>query len=84
MGNIFNLLSIIGMAKRNPQQAVMSMLQQGYQSGSVNQQQYDLLMGQLQNGANPNMIIQQMLNSGMVNQQMYESARQQAGSFNRR
>lgn len=84
MGNIFNLLSIIGMAKQNPQQAVMSMLQQGYQSGSVNQQQYDLLMGQLQNGANPNMIIQQMLNSGMVNQQMYESARQQAGSFNRR
>lgn len=84
MGNIFNLLSIIGMAKQNPQQAVMSMLQQGYQSGSINQQQYDLLMGQLQNGANPNMIIQQMLNSGMVNQQMYESARQQAGSFNRR
>lgn len=84
MGNIMNLFGIIGMAKRNPQQAVMSMLQQGYQSGSINQQQYDLLMGQLQNGANPNVIIQQMLNSGMVNQQMYESARQQAGSFNRR
>lgn len=84
MGNIMNLLNIIGMAKQNPQQAVMNMLQQGFQNGSVNKQQYDLLMGQLQNGANPNMIIQQMLNSGMVNQQMYESARQQAGAFKSR
>lgn len=84
MGNIMNLMQIIGMARQNPQQAVMNILQQGYQNGSINKQQYDLLMGQLQNGANPNMIIQQMLNSGMVNQQMYESARQQAGSFNRR
>lgn len=84
MGNIMNLLNIIGMAKQNPQQAVMNMLQQGFQNGSVNKQQYDLLMGQLQNGANPNIIIQQMLNSGMVNQQMYESARQQAGVFKSR
>lgn len=83
MGNIMNLFNVIGMARQNPQQAVMSMLQQGFQNGSINKQQYDLLVGQLQNGANPNMIIQQMLNSGMANQQMYEAARQQAGAFNK-
>ena len=84
MGNVMNLFQIIGMARQNPQQAVLSILQQGYQNGSINQQQYDLMMNQLQNGANPNMIIQQMLNSGMVSQQMYESARQSAGIFNKR
>lgn len=84
MGNLMNLMQIIGMARQNPQQAVMNLLQQSFQNGAMNKQQYDLLMGQLQNGANPNMIIQQMLNSGMANQQMYESARQSAGAFNRR
>lgn len=81
MGNLLNMMQIIGMARQNPQQAVMSLLQQGYQNGSINPQQYNLLMNQLQNGANPGMIIQQMLNSGMVSQSQYESARQSAGAF---
>ena len=81
MGNLFNMMQVIGMARQNPQQAVMTILQQGYQSGSINPQQYNLLMNQLQNGANPGMIIQQMLNSGMVSQSQYESARQSAGAF---
>lgn len=81
MGNIFGLMQILGMARSNPQQAVLATLQQGLQTGRINQQQYDLLAGQLQNGANPTQIIQQMLNSGMVNQQQYEEARQSAGSF---
>lgn len=81
MGNIMNLLGILGLAKQNPQQAVITLLQSGLQNGRINQQQYNLLMGQLQNGANPNMIIQQMMSNGMVNQQMYEDARQQAGTF---
>lgn len=84
MGNVMNLFQIIWMTRQNPQQAVLSILQQGYQNGSISQQQYDLMLNQLQNGANPNMIIQQMLNSGMVSQQMYESARQSAGAFNKR
>lgn len=81
MGNIMNLMQILGLAKQNPQQAVAATLQTGFQNGRINQQQYDLLMGQLQNGVNPTQIIQQMLNSGMVNQQQYESARQSAGMF---
>ena len=81
MGNLLNMMQVIGMARQNPQQAVMSLLQQGYQSGSINPQQYNLLMNQLQNGANPGMIIQQMLNSGMVSQSQYESVRQSAGAF---
>ena len=81
MGNLLNMMQVIGMARQNPQQAVMSLLQQGYQNGSINPQQYNLLMNQLQNGANPGMIIQQMLNSGMVSQSQYESARQSAGVF---
>lgn len=81
MGNILNLFQILGMAKQNPQQAVMNMLEQGYQSGRINQQQYNLLQSQLQNGANPSLIIQQLMNSGMVNQQQYENARQQANMF---
>ena len=78
MGNIMGLMQILGLAKQNPQQAVLATLQGGLQSGRINQQQYDLLAGQLQNGANPTMIIQQMLNSGMVSQQQYENARQNA------
>ena len=81
MGNLLNMMQVIGMARQNPQQAVMSLLQQGYQNGSINPQQYNLLTNQLQNGANPGMIIQQMLNSGMVSQSQYESARQSAGAF---
>lgn len=81
MGNLLNMMQVIGMARQNPQQAVMTILQQGYQNGSINPQQYNLLMNQLQNGANPGMIIQQMLNSGMVSQSQYESARQSAGAF---
>lgn len=81
MGNLLNMMQIIGMARQNPQQAVTALLQQGYQNGSINPQQYNLFMNQLQNGANPGMIIQQMLNSGMVSQSQYESARQSAGAF---
>lgn len=81
MGNIMNLMGILGLARQNPQQAVMNLLQAGLQNGRINQQQYNLLMGQLQNGANPNMIIQQLMNNGMVNQQMYEDARRNAQNF---
>lgn len=81
MGSIMDFIQILGMAKKNPQQAALSILEQGYQSGRINQQQYSLLQSQLQNGANPSAIIQQMMNSGMVNQQQYENARQQAGMF---
>ena len=83
MGNLMNIMQVLGLARQNPQQAVMNLLQTGLQNGRINQQQFDLLSGQLQNGANPTMIIQQMLNSGMVNQQMYEDARQNAGMFKR-
>lgn len=81
MGNVMGLMQILGMAKSNPQQAVLATLQQGLQTGRLNKQQYDLLAGQLQNGVNPTAIIQQMLNSGMVNQQQYEDARRNAGIF---
>ena len=81
MGNMMNIMQILGMARQNPQQAVMLTLQQGFSNGQINKQQYDLLASQLQNGANPTAIIQQMMNNGMVNQQMYENARQQAGFF---
>lgn len=82
MGNMMNIMQILGMARQNPLQAVMLTLQQGLNNGQINKQQYDLLASQLQNGANPTAIIQQMMNNGMVNQQMYENARQQAGFFN--
>lgn len=82
MGNMMNIMQILGMARQNPQQAVMLTLQQGLNNGQINKQQYDLLAGQLQNGANPTAIIQQMMNNGMATQQMYENARQQAGFFN--
>lgn len=80
-GNIGGLMSLLGMAKQNPQQAIMQLLQQGFQNGKVNQQQYSMLMNGVQSGMNPNTIIQQMLNSGMVSQQQYETARQGAGMF---
>lgn len=80
--NFGNLLGILGMARQNPQQAVMGMLQQAYNSGRINQGQFQTLSSSLSNGANPNVIIQQMLNSGVVSQQQYEAARQQAASFN--
>ena len=76
-----NFMQILGMARTNPQQAVMVTLQQGLNNGKINKQQYDLLSGQLQNGANPTLIIQQMLNSGMVNQQQYETARQDSMKY---
>ena len=81
MGNILNLMQIIGLAKQNPKQAIMNLLNNGLQNGTVNKQQYDLIMGQIQNGANPNQIIQQMMNAGIVNQQMYEDARRNANNF---
>lgn len=81
MANFLNVMQILGMARQNPQQAVLTTLQQGLKAGRINQQQYNLLSSQLQNGANPTAIIQQMLNSGMVSQQQYEGARQDAGMF---
>ena len=80
-GNIGGLMQLLGMARQNPQQATMQLLQQAFQNGKVNQQQYSMLMNGIQTGMNPNGIIQQMLNSGMINQQQYESARQSAGMF---
>ena len=81
MGMFGNFAQIIGMAKRNPQQAVMSLLRQGVQNGRINQQQYNMLINSLQSGGNPTQIIQQMLNSGVVSQQDYEAARQNVGMF---
>lgn len=78
MNNIFNLL---GMLKSNPSQLAMSILQQAYQQRRINPMQFQMLSNSLQNGANPNQIIQQMLNSGMVSQQDYENARQQSSQF---
>lgn len=82
-GIIGNLASILGLAKSNPQQAVMQLLQQGVQNGRINQSQYQMLINGIQSGGNPNQIIQQMLNTGIVSQQQYENARQNAGAFNR-
>lgn len=76
--NMFNLL---GMLKSNPTQLAMSILQQAYQQRRINPMQYQMLSESLQNGTNPNQIIQQMLNSGMVSQQDYENARQQSNQF---
>lgn len=76
--NMFNLL---GMLRSNPTQLAMSILQQAYQQRRINPMQYQMLSESLQNGTNPNQIIQQMLNSGMVSQQDYENARQQSNQF---
>lgn len=78
MNNIFNLL---GMLRSNPSQLAMTILQQAYQQRRINPMQFQMLSNSLQNGANPNQIIQQMLNSGMVSQQDYEAARQQSNQF---
>lgn len=78
MNNIFSLL---GMLRSNPSQLAMSILQQAYQQRKINPMQFQMLSNSLQNGANPNQIIQQMLNSGMVSQQDYENARQQSNQF---
>ncbi len=76
--NMFNLL---GMMRSNPSQLAMTILQQAYQQRRINPMQYQMLSESLQNGTNPNQIIQQMLNSGMVSQQDYENARQQSNQF---
>lgn len=80
--NFGNLLGILGMARQNPQQVVANMLQQAYNSGRINQGQFQTLNTSLSSGANPNVIIQQLLNSGLVSQQQYEIARQQTAYLN--
>lgn len=81
MGNLLNFMQIVGLARQNPQQAALTILQSGLRNGNINKQQYDFLMSQIQNGVNPNDIIQQMMNAGLINQQMYETARQNAKNF---
>lgn len=76
-----NILNLLGMLRSNPSQLAMSILQQAYQQRRINPMQFQMLSNSLQNGANPNQIIQQMLNSGMVSQQDYENARQQSNQF---
>lgn len=81
MGNLLNFMQIVGLARQNPQQAALTILNNGLRNGNINKQQYDFLMSQVQNGVNPNDIIQQMMNAGLINQQMYEAARQNANNF---
>lgn len=81
MGNLLNMMQLIGLARQNPKQAVYTLLNNGLQNGNINKQQYDLIMSQIQNNADPNAIIQQMMNTGLINQQMYEAARQNAKNF---
>ena len=81
MGNLLNFMQLLNLARSNPRQAVTSILESGLQNGNINKQQYDALMGQLNGGANPNVIIQQMLNTGVVSQWQYEKARQDARAF---
>lgn len=76
-----NILNLLGMLRSNPSQLAMTILQQAYQQRRINPMQFQMLSNSLQNGANPNQIIQQMLNSGMVSQQDYENARQQSSQF---
>lgn len=76
-----NILNLLGMLRSNPSQLAMSILQQAYQQRRINPMQFQMLSNSLQNGANPNQIIQQMLNSGIVSQQDYENARQQSNQF---
>lgn len=76
-----NILNLLGMLRSNPSQLAMSILQQAYQQRRINPMQFQMLSNSLQNGANPNQIIQQMLNSGIVSQQDYENARQQSSQF---
>lgn len=76
-----NILNLLGVLRSNPSQLAMSILQQAYQQRRINPMQFQMLSNSLQNGANPNQIIQQMLNSGIVSQQDYENARQQSNQF---
>lgn len=76
-----NILNLLGMLRSNPSQLAMTILQQAYQQRRINPMQFQMLSNSLQNGANPNQIIQQMLNSGIVSQQDYENARQQSSQF---
>jgi hypothetical protein len=80
--NFGSLLGVLGMARQNPQRVVANMLQQAYNSGRIDQGQFQVLNASLSSGANPNIIIQQLLNSGVASQQQYEIARQQAASLN--
>ena len=80
-GNFINFMNYLGIMRQNPQQAVLNLLQQGVNNGRINQQQYTALASAIQNGANPNQIIQQLMSSGAVTQQDYETARQGAAMF---
>ena len=80
-GNFINFMSFMGAMKNNPQQAAMTLLQQGLNSGRINQQQYNTIISGLQNGASPNAMIQQLMNTGIVSQQDYELAKQGAAGL---
>lgn len=80
-GNFINFMRFMSAMRGNPQQAAMSLLQQGLNSGKINQEQYNTLTSGIQNGADPNILIQQLMNTGAVNQQDYELARQGAQAF---
>ena len=77
-GNFINFMNSIGVMRQNPQQIVLNLLQQGLNNGRIDQRQYNILAASIQNGSNPNTIIQQLMSTGAVSQQEYESARQDA------
>lgn len=79
--NFIQFMQMMGVMKQNPQQAALNLLQQGMQNGRINQDQYNAVASGIQNGLNPNQIIQQMMNSGIISQNDYESARQDAAMF---
>lgn len=81
--NYIQFMQMLGVMRQNPQQAALNLLQQGLNSGRINQQQYNAVVSGIQNGVNPTQLIQQLLNTGAVTQQDYEAARQSAGMFNR-
>lgn len=80
-GNFINFMNSIGVMRQNPQQIVLNLLQQGLNNGRIDQRQYNILSASIQNGSNPNTIIQQLMSTGAVSQQEYESARQNAAVF---
>jgi hypothetical protein len=80
--NFIQFMQMMGVMRQNPQQAALNLLQQGVQNGRVSQEQYNTVASGIQNGLNPNQIIQQMMNSGMISQSDYEQARQGAAMFN--
>ena len=41
---------MLGVMRQNPQQAAMNLLQQGLNSGRINQQQYNAVVSGIQNG----------------------------------